>query len=288
MNISAESGMGKSTALKHLAVSWSDGSMAELAKFGFVFHISLKHVKHNNPIENIIIAQHSGLEANKVKPEEIRNILEGHPNSDGRVLLLIDGHDEYKPGTNLDIDKAIEKKSLWNCHLILTSREREEVGSIKEYMDAEFEIEGFDGNGIENYISRSFAHDDLKSDQLLLEAAANDLCLPDGKGGYSYDLGFLMIPLFLNIICSLFLSKMALPRTKTAIMDSVVNKIIDREAIRAKGQRALESANTALQQIGKLAWQGLTSGKFIFSKVQHLRLTTICSKKEINDVTEAY
>ena len=63
--------MGKTTALKHMAVSWSDGTMKEMAKFEFVFHISLKHVKDNSPIENIIIAQHSGLEANRVKPEEI-------------------------------------------------------------------------------------------------------------------------------------------------------------------------------------------------------------------------
>ena len=97
---SAEGGMGKSTALKHLAVSWSDGTMNELAKFEFVFHIALKHVKDNSPIENIIIAQNNGLVANKVKPEEIKNILEGHTNCDGKVLLLIDGHDEYKPGTN--------------------------------------------------------------------------------------------------------------------------------------------------------------------------------------------
>ena len=261
--------MGKSTALKHMAVSWSDGTMPELAKFGFVFHIGLKHVKDNSPIENIIIAQHSGLEANKVKPEEIRNILEGHPNNDGRVLLLIDGHDEYKPGTNSDIDKAVEKKCLWSCRLILTSREREEVERIKEYMDAEFEIEGFDGKSIEKHISRSFPHDDTKPDQLLEEASAKGLCLSDGKGGYIYDFSFLMIPLLLNMIISLFVSKMTLPRTKTGIIDSVVNKIIDREAIRAKGQKALASANTALLKIGKLAWQGLSSGRIIFEKVLH-------------------
>ena len=259
--------MGKTTALKHLAVSWSDESMKELAKFGFVFHIALKHVKDNSPIENIIIRQHNGLEANKVKPEEIKNILEGHTNCDGKVLLLIDGHDEYRPGTNSDIDKAMEKKSLWNCCIILTSRETEEIGRIKECMDVEFEMKGFDGNGIERYIAKTMASDDVKSEQLLEEAAANELCLPDGEGGYIYDVGFLMIPLLLNMICSLFLSKKTLPRTKTGLIDSIVNKIIDREAIRAKGKKALASANTALLQIGKLAWQGLASAKFIFSKV---------------------
>ena len=256
--------MGKTTALKHMAVSWSEGSMKELAKFQFVFHISLKHVKDNSPIENIIISQHSGLDANKVKSEEIKTILEGQTNSICTVLLLIDGYDEYKPGTNSDIDRAIKKRSLWNCRMILTSRETEEVGIIKEYMDAEFDMEGFDDKNIERYITKTMTS---KSDQLLEEAVANDLCLPDGKGGYTYKFGFLMVPLLLNMICSLFLNNMALPRTKTGIIESVVNKIIDREAIRAKGQKALASANTALLQIGKLAWKGLTSEKFIFSKV---------------------
>ena len=165
----------------------------------------------------------------------------------------------------MGIDKAIEKKSLWNCCLLLTSRETEEVSKIKDYLDAEFEIEGFDRKNIKRYITRTMADDYSKSNQLLAEAATKGLFLPDGKGGYN--VGFLMIPLLLNMICSLFLSKMTLPRTKTGILDSVVNKIIDREAIRAKGQKALATANTALLQIGKLAWQGLTSGKFIFQKV---------------------
>ena len=84
--------MGKSTAMKHIAITWEDGSVDELKKFQFVFHISLKNVKDNSPIENIIIAQHSGLKANKVQPKEIKSILD---DADGNVLLLIDGHDEF-------------------------------------------------------------------------------------------------------------------------------------------------------------------------------------------------
>ena len=63
--------MGKSTAMKHLAITWADGTSEELKKFQFVFHISLKHVKDNSPIENIIIAQNIGLKANAVTPGEI-------------------------------------------------------------------------------------------------------------------------------------------------------------------------------------------------------------------------
>ena len=72
------------------------GKSEELKKFHFVFHLALKHVKKNSgSIEDIIIAQHIRLKAKKVKPAEIRSILEGDT---GKVLLLIDGHDEYKTG----------------------------------------------------------------------------------------------------------------------------------------------------------------------------------------------
>ena len=76
---SAEGGMGKSTALKYLALTWADGSDEKLnAKFQFVFFITLKHIKRNSgSIEDIIIKQHSGLEANGVNPTEIKSILNG-------------------------------------------------------------------------------------------------------------------------------------------------------------------------------------------------------------------
>ena len=126
-------GIGKSTAMKYLALSWADEGLR--SKFDFVFYISLKRVRDARPIEDIIISQHSGLEANRVIPCEITSILENN-----KVLLLINGHDEYKTGINSDIDKALVKRSLWNCHIILTSRETAEIKNLKEYMDAEAEI----------------------------------------------------------------------------------------------------------------------------------------------------
>ena len=254
--------MGKTTALKHLAVTWSEGSLKEMAKFQFVFHIALKKVKNNSPIENIIIAQHSGLEANKVKPEEIKSILEDH-----KPLILVDGYDEYKPGTNSDMDKALEKRSLWNCSLIVTSRETEDTATLKDYVDAEFEINGFDDNNINNYITKTMVNDPKKADNLLQQAVANELCLSNGQGGYIFDFSFLMIPLLLNMICSLFKENMTLPKTKTGIMNSVVKKIFNREAIRSKGQNVVDAGHSVLVNLGKLAWKGLKTRKFIFGKV---------------------
>ena len=123
--VPGQGGIGKSTAMKHLAVIWSDGTLREIQKFDFLFHISLKNVRKNQSIEHMIIEQHKGLSGNSVQLEEITTILDG-PTS-RKILLLLDGYDEYKPGSNADIDTAITRCSLRNCCVIITSRETNEV-----------------------------------------------------------------------------------------------------------------------------------------------------------------
>ena len=216
--------MGKSTAMKHLAISWADGTSEELKKFDFVFHISLKHVRDNSPIENIIVAQHIGLKANGVKSEEISFIL--NKKSGSKTLLLIDGHDEYTTGSNEDIDEAIKKEKLWNCWMILTSRETTQLADVKQYMDAEAEIRGFDSKNIKKYVYRSLGCRE-KAKELLKQVGQRGLMGISGS--------IMTIPILLHMICVLFMCNMSLPKTKTGIIQAIVNRCLDREAIRAKG-----------------------------------------------------
>ena len=51
--------------------------------------------------------------------KKLRPSLKG--NRKHKTLLMLDGYDEYKPGTNKDIDDAIEK-TVGSTVLILTSR----------------------------------------------------------------------------------------------------------------------------------------------------------------------
>ena len=268
LNVVAPGGMGKSTAMKQLAFTWAEGSAKELQKFQFVFHISLKHVKNNVSISEIIVAQHPGLKANKVTPIEIQSILEEDGN--GKVLLLIDGHDEYKVGKNLDIDNAITKNSLWNCWLILTSRETEQIKELKDFMDAEVEICGFDDNNVVQYVTKYFGSKQ-NADKLLREAAAKGLCYFSEEHGYFFRGSFLHVPFLLNMICVLFSCNSTLPETKLEVMKAIVDRCINRESIRARGAEAIAHAKSTLFKIGKLAWQGLSmpDKKMVFEKVEN-------------------
>ena len=258
--------MGKSTALKYLALTWADGTEEQLTRFKFIFHISLKHVEDDSSIESIIISQHKGLKANNVRCEEIKDILEGQVS---QVLLLVDGHDEYKTGRNTDIDKAIARDTLWNCWMILTSRETEQLRDIKENMDAEAEIKGFEGDNIRRYLTRSLGNEE-DTNNFLEQAAESDLYVENKNTRYVYYAEILKIPLILSMLCTLFVFNIkTLAGTKGKVMQNIVDRCIDREAIRVRGQKAAGNAKLALFKLGKLAWKGLTEpGKrLLFEKV---------------------
>ena len=282
----AEGGMGKSTAMKHLAITWADATAGELEKFDFVFHISLKRVRTNKSLERIIIEQHNGLEANKVTPAEIKCILE---DKKIKTLLLIDGHDEYKCGINIGIDNVIERKSLLNCWLIVTSRDTTQIRRLEICMDAVVEIQGFDVENIGRYAEKLLGSEEKVGTFLKQAIDRNIYRTPIQKC-------LLSIPILLHMLCTLFHYNNALPETTTGIMQGIVDRCINRESIRAKGEKALRNVRSTLLKLGKMAWQGLiTPGKkLIFDKVLtitymiHLIGTICCILQNFIEVLLTY
>ena len=59
----------------------------------------------------------------------------------------MDGYDEYKLGTNIEIDTALDK-TIGNCFLFLTSRPGYIEQTTKDKMDGEVTIEGFSAENI--------------------------------------------------------------------------------------------------------------------------------------------
>ena len=242
--------MGKSTAMKQIALSWADGSADELNEFNFVFHVALKGVKDNKNIEEIILSQHRALFGNKVQSQEIRSVLE----EDQKVLIILDGHDEYKPGTNSDIDYIITKFILRNCCVIITSRETKELATIRECIDAEAKITGFDRPRIEEYVTK-YTGSSEKCEELL--SRTEEIGIQS-----EMDCGILSIPILLHMICCLFLSRVSLPRTKTGIFSAIVEKCPHWDEIRKTGRKTLQHFTDTILKLGELAMKGLQREHF--------------------------
>ena len=134
-------------------------------------------------------------------------------------------------------------------------------------MDAEAEINGFDKKNVESYINKVVS--DGQTKELLEQAVSVGLCHKVfGQLVYKND-SILTIPILLHMICILFWSKQILPNSVLGIVQAIVDRCMDREAIRAKGKKAEQMAEEALIRLGKLAWDGLNEPgkKLIFEKV---------------------
>ena len=219
-------------------------------RFDFVFLIRLCYADKLSSLAKLIVAQHG-----KLRPEDttrIEDIIEGKTNH--RVLLLLDGYDEYKPGTNTEIDRAI-KCSVGNCFLILTSRP--ELPSrkghyvsqeIRSKMDGEVIIEGFNEENI-NKCSVQYLENEDCAVKMINQAKEVGI----------YDL--LKIPIVLLMTCVIYVEHKSLPRTMTKIYNKIFEMMIDRTALKAfqPGLYAdvKEYLDTLLCVLGELSWNAL-------------------------------
>ena len=219
-------------------------------QFDFVFLLRLRYVDQISTLTQLIIKQHPQLKDSDAK--FIESILNGKDNR--KVLLILDGYDEYKPGVNKDIDNAVEN-SIGNCFLILTSRpelpsddEQHVRKNIRNKMDAEVMIEGFSKENI-RLCSSQYLGSQVKSQKMIEQAQETNID------------DLLKIPIVLLMICILYAEKGFLPKSKTETYDQIIDLLIDRTILKSlePGMRAniKESMDELLIALGELSWKAL-------------------------------
>ena len=196
----------------------------------------------SSSLAELIVAQHDKLDISQMA--HIKSILVGKTRH--RVLLIMDGYDEYTPGTNRELDDAIEL-GIGNCFLILTSRPGNYVSKrIRDKMDGEVIIDGFSK---ENIVKCSTLYLDSaeKSDEMLKQARETGIDV------------LLHVPIILLMVCVVFDERQSLPKTKTGIVQIIYELAMDRSTIKAFGCKSSEVRNLdgLLYALGEFAWKAL-------------------------------
>ena len=218
--------------------------------FDFVFLIPLRNVNKKCSLVDLIIAEHEQL--NKSDTNLITSVLNGQTNH--KVLLLLDGYDEYTPGFNSDIDKTIQS-SIGKSFVILTSRPEHDSKeknttfvsmSVRNMMDGEVKIEGFSEENIQK-CSEKFLDSEDKSREMLKQAR---------RSGVDK---LLSVPIILLMACALFEQYQTLPQSRTDIFRTILDLVMDRSSLKRFGCKAsrLENLDSMLETLGKLAWEAL-------------------------------
>ena len=79
--------------------------------FHLVFLVKLRFVAASPSLAEIVNSQH---DLEHINTDYINSIL--HGKTKHKVLLMLDGYDEYKPGTNQELDTAIPK-TIGTCFI---------------------------------------------------------------------------------------------------------------------------------------------------------------------------
>ena len=217
-----------------------------MSKFDFVFLIQLRYVDKDNSLAEVIKLQHDKL--GEVSTDNISAIISGK--SQHKVLLLLDGYDEYKTSTNKEIDEAIDK-SIGNCFLLLTSRPGFVDEPTKTKFNGELVIEGLSAENIKEFSTR-YLESEEQSTKMLQQAQQFGI----------HDL--LRVPIILLMACAIFDEKGDLPKTKTHIIGSVFELSMDRTTLKENNFDVISSDIADLQStllvLGK-SFMGGTSAK---------------------------
>ena len=206
-------------------------------------------------LAELVVAQHDKLTERHT--ELVRSILKGETNHN--VMLLLDGYDEYKKGTNEAIDNAIES-TVGNCFLILTSRPDGYVGEeVRKKMDGEIIIEGFSEENISKYSTKYLESED-KSEAMLKQARQSGI----------RDL--LYVPIILLLVCFLFEQDSTLPATQTKLFQAVFTMVVGRLVNKKPDGKFAdqEYVDNLFLTLGRVSWEALqrTTKQLLLRKVR--------------------
>ena len=211
--------MGKTATVAMLAMKFV-GEEEGMDKFDFVWSITLKNVNETSSLAELIKQQHEQLK--DVPTEKIKSILQGKTEKETKVALLFDGYDEYQPGSNKEIDKALES-GVGNCFLVLTSCPGYVGDEKRRKMDYEVTIEGLSVENIKK-CSKLYMNCKNNSADMLKQAKTVGIYKPSGGlfhriffSSSMIDHALLRIPILLLMTCFIYEENHSLPDTRTNI-----------------------------------------------------------------------
>ena len=140
-------GIGKSTLTKKLAVDWSRGNKEILKKFAVVLLIKLRDVGNTQDFCDVLqkaelLSAGDPMVFNQLYDYILRN--------QQKVLLILDGYDEYSAETSSPVHQIWKGSQLRDCTLLVTTRPRKK-DELRPGSHAQFEICGFDDLQVEKF-----------------------------------------------------------------------------------------------------------------------------------------
>ena len=244
-------GIGKSTLTKKLAVDWSRGNKEILTKFAVVLLIKLRDVC-NTPDFCAMLQKAELLSAGD--PMVFSQLYDYILRNQQKVLLILDGCDEYSAEKSSPVHQIWKGSQLRDCTLLVTTRPRKK-DELRPGSHAQFEVNGFDQWQVETFALK-FLRDQTKVDEFI------DFL----NERYLWDLAEIPL-LLLMLVLSWEVSDYQGPSTSRAnLYKSFCQTLFDHVTAKTSDEtfRSMDEYREELAKLGELAWQALLNDCLYF------------------------
>ena len=285
-------GIGKSTFCKKAAYDWSKALKEILKNFSILLLINLRDVRDLEDIRDVLRA--SKLLASD-GPISVDSLYDYIINNQDKVLLILDGYDEYSCAKEhspiLEIWKG---EQLRDCHVIVTTRQLK-CDELRGPSHVQLEIQGFKSWERKETFAKKILADEENLDDFQLYLEEKDL---DDMAE---------IPLLLLMLCILWKEKRheGLPKSRADIFIQFIQTMLDH-----KGEIQLPmpfqkmtstEAREDLSNLGKVAFKALLQDRLYvrcselpgnisrsFEKLSEVGLFQIVNLTSLNPEKGAY
>ena len=244
-------GIGKSTFTKKLAVDWSRGNKEILKKFAVVLLIKLRDVC--NTQDFCAMLQKAEL-LSAGDPMVFSQLYDYILHNQQKVLLILDGYDEYSAEKSSLVHQIWKGGHLRDCTLLVTTRPRKK-DELRPGSHAQFEIDGFDDWQVKTFALK-FLRDQTKVLKFTDFLDERDL----------WDLAEIPL-LLLMLVLSWEVSDYQGPSTSRAnLYNSFCQTLLDHVTAKTSDEtfRSVDEYREELAKLGELAWQALLNDCLYF------------------------
>ena len=242
-------GIGKSTLTKKLAVDWSRDNKENLKKFTVVLLIKLRDVCNTKDFCAVLKKAKLLSADDSVVFGQLYDYIRRNQQ---KVLLILDGYDEYSAEKSSPVHQIWEGSELRDCTLLVTTRPLKK-DELRPGSHAQFEVCGFDFWQVKKFALKFLRH------QTELNKFTRFLCERDLWGLAEIPLLLLMLVLCWKKYQGPLTSRSDLYyKFCQTLLDHVTAKTSDETL------RSMDEYREDLVKLGELAWQALLNDCLYF------------------------
>ena len=253
-------GIGKSTFTQKVAVDWANGKKEILKKFTLLLLIRLRDVCDSPDLCTMLKTTELLSPDN---PMAVNNLCEYVRQNQEKVLLILDGYDEYSSGKSSLIHQIWRSSQLRDCCVMITTRRLKE-DELRVPSNVQFELNGFDSREQKEQFARKILPDEEDVKGLLEYLKEHDLE------------EMAEIPLLLLMLCLLWKKeKHQSPTSRAEIyvgfIQTLLNHMATKDSDDVATDESIDKYQEELSKIGKLAFDALLEDclHFDFTKFPH-------------------